>query len=312
MTKDGLPALPTVDWSDFAGVRQPGCTQVPDEVLDWIMAYLTGAELKVLLYIVRRTFGFKKEADAISLDQLCHGIVRHDGRRLDLGTGLKRPTVLEALRSLRAKNLIVAAQQLDSATGSRPTIYALRLTQPEADMSSDAVPGGMPKHTPEYAASAAARMGGVWSGIPPGYAETDPQETGLTRNRRQGDRRAHGQTGTAGWIKNGTDPFQGTATRPLDDQATDPMWRATLEELRLIMTAENYQMWLAPTRVAAHEDNLLRIAVPTPYQRDWLDAKLRHRIEATLRRLGHHGTQVEFIVAESKLADERNTMRCEA
>jgi hypothetical protein len=81
MSSETSSPLPPVDWSAFAGIAQPGCTQVPDEVLDWIMAYLTGAELKVLLYIVRRTFGFKKDADAISLDQLCHGIVRHDGPR---------------------------------------------------------------------------------------------------------------------------------------------------------------------------------------------------------------------------------------
>ena len=36
-------------------------------LFDELLPYLSEAELKVLLYIVRRTFGFKKEADAISV-----------------------------------------------------------------------------------------------------------------------------------------------------------------------------------------------------------------------------------------------------
>jgi hypothetical protein len=45
----------------FPGFLKPNYTQVPDVILDELMANLTGAELKVLLYIVRRTFGFQKK-----------------------------------------------------------------------------------------------------------------------------------------------------------------------------------------------------------------------------------------------------------
>jgi len=40
---------------------------VPDAVVDEFMVDLTGADLKALLYIIRRTFGFKKDRDDISL-----------------------------------------------------------------------------------------------------------------------------------------------------------------------------------------------------------------------------------------------------
>jgi replication protein O len=182
-------ALPPVDWSRFGGLDAPAYTQVPDDLVDWVMAYLTGAELKVLLYIVRRTFGFKKAADAISIEQLCNGIVTHDGRRLDLGTAMKRSTVLEALRSLRQKNLIVARPQSDVLTGSRPTMYALNLRTRGPDLGpDDARMPGMPEHTPGYArAYPPVRQGipgsmpdddrGVRPGIPPGYALAYPQET---------------------------------------------------------------------------------------------------------------------------------------
>ncbi len=44
----------------FQGFRSPTYTPVPDELFDDLMSTLSGAGLKVLLYIVRRTFGFKK------------------------------------------------------------------------------------------------------------------------------------------------------------------------------------------------------------------------------------------------------------
>ncbi len=199
--KDLADNLPEVDWSRFAGIAAPAYTQTPDEVFDWIMAYLKGAELKVLLYIVRRTFGFKKAADAISIDQLCNGIVRRDGRRLDLGTGLKRPTVLTALRSLREKNLIVALQQYDAASGSRPTVYALNMCAGDGvraplQFSRDGqtgeylpgypgvhqnIPPGMPLKTP----GSLPLNGGVDRGVPPEYAATDPQETDDQKTERQ-------------------------------------------------------------------------------------------------------------------------------
>ncbi len=71
----------------FRGFRFPNTTPVPDELFDELLADLSGAELKVLMYICRRTFGFKKERDTISLSQIASGIVTREGRVLDKGTG---------------------------------------------------------------------------------------------------------------------------------------------------------------------------------------------------------------------------------
>lgn len=68
--------------SAFPGFRVPSYTMVPDELFDQLMPDLSGSALKVLLYIVRRTFGFKKQSDTISLTQLCCGITTRDGRAL--------------------------------------------------------------------------------------------------------------------------------------------------------------------------------------------------------------------------------------
>src|SRR5215216_3349484 len=90
----------------FGGFRSPTTTPIPDELFDVLMADLSGAELKVLLYICRRTFGFKKERDNISLQQLVEGITTKQGRRLDSGTGLGKASVARAVKSLAQKGVI--------------------------------------------------------------------------------------------------------------------------------------------------------------------------------------------------------------
>jgi hypothetical protein len=64
----------------FGGFGQPTTTQVPDLLFDQIMQDLDEKELKVLLYIIRRTFGFKKSTDNISLNQMVNGITTREGK----------------------------------------------------------------------------------------------------------------------------------------------------------------------------------------------------------------------------------------
>src|SRR3990172_4192816 len=95
----------------FPGFRSPNYTIVPDELFDELLVTLSGGELKALLYIIRRTFGFKKDTDNISISQMLNGIVTKDGRTLDRGVGLTKKTLLQALRSLEEKNIIVTQRR---------------------------------------------------------------------------------------------------------------------------------------------------------------------------------------------------------
>ena len=62
----------------FRGFQSPNYTMMPDELFDELMAVLSGAEFKVVSYIARRTLGFKKDSDNISLKQMVAGITtRH-------------------------------------------------------------------------------------------------------------------------------------------------------------------------------------------------------------------------------------------
>ena len=83
----------------FPGVTSPNNTPVPDEFLDELLPVLSGAELKVLLYVSRRTFGFKRDSDNISLSQMLNGLRTRDGR---LSTAASADQEASAWRDSRA------------------------------------------------------------------------------------------------------------------------------------------------------------------------------------------------------------------
>ena len=115
------------DFSNFQGFVNPTTTPTPDLLFDKIMQDLNKSELKVLLYIIRRTYGFKKKSDNISLSQLVDGIQTKRGKVLDRGTGLSISAVKRALRSLKDKNLIDAVRNTDPKKGNLPTTYSLKM-----------------------------------------------------------------------------------------------------------------------------------------------------------------------------------------
>lgn len=154
----------------FGGFSSPNYTQVPDQLLDNLLPDLSEAELKVLLYIVRRTFGFKKESDTISLRQLSNGITTKDGRQLDRGTGLSKSGVTKALLSLRKRGILIRFKNSDSVRGSTPTTYRLRMMDEPLDIQ-DEVPdiGDYPDPLPLSTTAA-----------PPVYAGRHPLSSHVT------------------------------------------------------------------------------------------------------------------------------------
>ncbi|MDD3940574.1 MAG: replication protein [Candidatus Pacebacteria bacterium] len=70
-------------------------------IMDKYWKNLNGSEQKVLDFILRHTYGFRKLSDYISLNQLENGV-----GKLDKGTGLTRPTIIKSLKSLEEKKFI--------------------------------------------------------------------------------------------------------------------------------------------------------------------------------------------------------------
>ena len=153
----------------FAGFAGPRYTQTPDEVFDVLLPVLSGAELKVLLYIIRRTFGWRKDADRISLSQIQHGITRADGAALDHGTGLAKSTAVAAIKGLETMGIIEAVRSKSDARGYESTTYRLRLAAPLSEN----------------------RTSHVQKSDPPLVRESDRQQTTESTNRENGSDELH-------------------------------------------------------------------------------------------------------------------------
>lgn len=120
------PEVPQTNEYCFGGFKNLNSTPIPDEFFDILAVQLSEAELRVLLYIMRRTFGFKKKADAISLSQLTGGIRKRDGSMLDYGTGLSKPSVLKAVGGLKAKGIITIEKRTGEDGRNEVNVYQLR------------------------------------------------------------------------------------------------------------------------------------------------------------------------------------------
>lgn len=66
-----------------------------------------------MLYVCRRTFGFHKEEDRISFTQFVNGLKKKDGKILDMGSGLARSSVNEALTNLEYSGVLIIRRETE-------------------------------------------------------------------------------------------------------------------------------------------------------------------------------------------------------
>lgn len=104
---------PTENWS-----------KMPHELINTFPEIETLGELKVILYILRHTWGFQDERKKITLDEFEHGRKRRDRTRMDNGTGLSRGTIRNGLeRAVRHEFIEVETD--DSDAGRVKKYYSL-------------------------------------------------------------------------------------------------------------------------------------------------------------------------------------------
>ncbi len=177
---------------------RPTTTATPDEIFEEWVHVLSHAELLALLYVVRRTLGFKKDQDSISYTQFLHGIVTREGKVLDRGCGIKsRTTLAAALRRLEEQGLIRSYKTQDAKGDNATTRYSLWFAGDDDQGATDraAVEGRAAGDDPT-----AAPLRGSARIVPPQYAERTtgsaptvppvvrgsyPQQTVETTNTKQ-------------------------------------------------------------------------------------------------------------------------------
>jgi phage replication O-like protein O len=73
-----------------------GHTKIVNELLEQLVkACLLGSEYQVIFFVIRKTYGWQKTEDFVSLTQF------------ELGTSLSRPTIVKTIKNLVYRNILV-------------------------------------------------------------------------------------------------------------------------------------------------------------------------------------------------------------
>lgn len=85
--------------SDFTGFEEPQAnySKLPHALIDELNNINSVSELKVILYILRHTWGFRDADKKITIDEFCTGRKRADGSRMDGGCGIHPNSVRAGL-----------------------------------------------------------------------------------------------------------------------------------------------------------------------------------------------------------------------
>ncbi|MCP4990832.1 MAG: hypothetical protein GY928_33765 [Colwellia sp.] len=99
-------------------------SKLPHQFIDRLPLITTLAEIKVLIYVLRHTWGFGESNKRISLDELKNGRKKKDGTRIDKGTGLSKPSLRSGIaKAIEHGYLFVAEDSSDKARIKR--LYSL-------------------------------------------------------------------------------------------------------------------------------------------------------------------------------------------
>lgn len=97
--------------------RKPGIqknyTQVPNALVDYWMARVSSPQYKILSAIARKTIGWQKSEDAISIKQLKNI------------TGLSHATVIKDIKCLVARDLIFQRKEKSTEGDDAPSVYSI-------------------------------------------------------------------------------------------------------------------------------------------------------------------------------------------
>ncbi len=98
------------------------------------------------------------------------------------------------------------------------------------------------------------------------------------RRRRRADGRSEPPGSYAAWSD---------SPAPLPIVEEHPVWRAVLDELAQVMTSENFNAWFATTRALDQDGAVLRVAVPSAFNKTWLEQKLYGKVTAALHKIDY-------------------------
>src|SRR3990167_2197831 len=156
-------------YHQFVGFPKPKAnfSRVPHALIDALPIIDSLAEMKVVLYILRHTWGFQEYEDPkrITMDEFSNGRKRKDRTRIDNGTGMSRNAIKDGIkRALFHGFLLRENDGRDSGRSSY--VYLLNIQVKEGGSEVDPLPED----------DRGSKVDPVKS-LPPGSQELTPRET---------------------------------------------------------------------------------------------------------------------------------------
>lgn len=234
------------------------------------------AELKIVEYVLKNSWGYREygKHKRITLDEFMHGRKRKDGSRLDRGTGLSKPSVVDGIkRAVEDGFLIVEVDDRDR--GRVKKFYALKMAEDEGE--SNLIPGGKQLNlTPDLAVKNISSKGKET------FLRTETESLDIINSKNK--------------KKTETDD---------EDEATQKIWLSALEQCRLKMTQATFNTRLVGTQLLSLSDDTAVIGVPNALTLDWLRNRLNDTIARALRGVTDlAGLEIEFVLLESPSPDQ--------
>jgi DNA-binding PadR family transcriptional regulator len=92
-------------------------SKLPHQLIEALPNIKTIGEMKVIIYTLRHTWGYQDNYKKITLDEFENGRKRKDGSRIDNGTGLTKPTIVDGIKRAIADGFLF--EHVDSSDTAR-------------------------------------------------------------------------------------------------------------------------------------------------------------------------------------------------
>jgi hypothetical protein len=134
-----------------AHIAETAYFNVPALFVDVVAAIDNLAELKVVLYILRHTWGFREynSPKRITIDEFMHGRKKADRTRMDSGTGLSERAVMQGLQRAIAHGFVVCYVD-DSDQARVKHYYQLRMQSEEQEGPESPEVAGTFDNSPQF------------------------------------------------------------------------------------------------------------------------------------------------------------------
>lgn len=129
----------------FLGFDPPteNYSRLPHELIFSLPLIQTLGEMKVILYLLRHTWGYKEwngESKRLSIDEFCNGRKRRGGGRMDNGTGMSENAVRDGIERAIEHGFIEITEKDDSDGARVKTYYRLKSSEMPYDDGAEVAP----------------------------------------------------------------------------------------------------------------------------------------------------------------------------